>query len=165
MNFWYHVCLWGLISQTNNLMEKGWTLGTNMCFVCYLLLKEANIHINLICFDLKVPMKWNFSFFLMKDHKKTGRQPFTVSQYYICFWSYIALKMLKSRQKVWTQNMWYLWRHIHWTNIHWILKWPYLWIYQSEPTETFQTKSEGNSVNSCFKIFIVLETFSVTVPF
>ena len=28
-------------------------LGTNMAFVCYLLLKEleANIHINLICFD------------------------------------------------------------------------------------------------------------------
>ena len=32
-------------------MEKSRTLGTNMLFVCYLLSKEANIHINLICFD------------------------------------------------------------------------------------------------------------------
>ena len=32
-------------------MEKGQALGTNMVFICYLLLKEANIHINLICFD------------------------------------------------------------------------------------------------------------------
>ena len=77
-----------------------------MFFVCYLLLKEANIHINLIGFDLNVPLKRNFLFFLMKEHKKKpGRQPFTVSQYYIWFWSYKALKMLKSRQKVRTQNM------------------------------------------------------------
>ena len=32
-------------------MEKSQTLGTNTVLVCYLLLKEANIHINLICFD------------------------------------------------------------------------------------------------------------------
>ena len=32
-------------------MEKSRTLGTNMIFTCYLLLKEAYIHINLICFD------------------------------------------------------------------------------------------------------------------
>ena len=32
-------------------MEKSQTSGTNMIFVCYVLLKEANIHINLICFD------------------------------------------------------------------------------------------------------------------
>ena len=32
-------------------MEKGRTLGTNKLFVCWLLLKEANIHVNLICFD------------------------------------------------------------------------------------------------------------------
>ena len=38
-------------SQTNKLMEKSRTLGTKMVFVCYLLLKEANTHINLICFD------------------------------------------------------------------------------------------------------------------
>ena len=49
-----------------------------MAFVCYLLLKEANIHINLIGFDLKVPMKRNFLFFLMKEHKKQedSRLPF-----------------------------------------------------------------------------------------
>ena len=76
-----------------------------MFFVCYLLLKEANIHINLIDFYLKVPMKRNFLFFLMKEHKKTARQPFTVSQYYTWFWSYKALKMLKSRQKVRTPNV------------------------------------------------------------
>ena len=33
-------------------MEKSRTLGTNMIFVRYLLLKEENIHIHLICFDL-----------------------------------------------------------------------------------------------------------------
>ena len=32
-------------------MEKSKTLGTNMVFVCYLPLAEANVHINLICFD------------------------------------------------------------------------------------------------------------------
>ena len=32
-------------------MEKSWTLQTRMVFVCYLLLKEASIHINLLCFD------------------------------------------------------------------------------------------------------------------
>ena len=32
-------------------MEKKPDLGTNMAFVRYLLLKEANIHINLICFN------------------------------------------------------------------------------------------------------------------
>ena len=32
-------------------MEKYRTLGTNMVCACYLFLKEANIHINLICFD------------------------------------------------------------------------------------------------------------------
>ena len=32
-------------------MGKSQTLGTNMVFACYLLLKEANMHINLICFD------------------------------------------------------------------------------------------------------------------
>ena len=37
--------------QTNKLMENSRTLRTNAVFVCYLLLKEANIHINLICFD------------------------------------------------------------------------------------------------------------------
>ena len=29
-----------------------WTSGTNIVFVCYPLLKEANIHFNLICFDV-----------------------------------------------------------------------------------------------------------------
>ena len=29
---------------------KSQTLGTNIVFVCYLLLREENIHINLICF-------------------------------------------------------------------------------------------------------------------
>ena len=53
----------------------------------------------------KVPMKRSFSFFLMKEHKKTGRLPFTVSQYLIWFLSYKVLKMLKSRQKVWARNM------------------------------------------------------------
>ena len=32
-------------------MRKSRTLGTNKVFVCYLLLKEANIHFNLNCFD------------------------------------------------------------------------------------------------------------------
>ena len=32
-------------------MGKSRTLETNMVFVCYLLLKEANTHMNLICFD------------------------------------------------------------------------------------------------------------------
>ena len=32
-------------------MEESWCLGTNMVFLCYLLLGKANIHINLICFD------------------------------------------------------------------------------------------------------------------
>ena len=59
----------------------------------------------------------------------------------------------------------FLWRHIHCININWILKRTYLQIYQSEPTETLQKKSEWNSVNNYFKIFIVLETLSVPVPF
>ena len=59
----------------------------------------------------------------------------------------------------------FLWRHIHWINIHWIIKRPYLQIYQPEPTETLQAKSEWNYVNNCFKIFIVLETLSVPVSF
>ena len=37
--------------KTKKLMEKSRTLGTNLAFVCYLLLQETNIHINLICFD------------------------------------------------------------------------------------------------------------------
>ena len=32
-------------------MKKSQTLGTNMAFVCYLLLKETDTHVNLICFD------------------------------------------------------------------------------------------------------------------
>ena len=32
-------------------MKESWPLGANMVIVCYLLLKEANIHVNLICFD------------------------------------------------------------------------------------------------------------------
>ena len=55
--------------------------------------------------DLKVPKKRNFLFFVMKEHKKIGRLPFTVSHYLIWFWSYKALKMLKSRQKVRTRHM------------------------------------------------------------
>ena len=58
--------------------------------------------------DFKVPMQRNFLFFLTKEHKKIGRLPFTVSQYLIWFWSYNALKMLKSRQKVWTRDMLFL---------------------------------------------------------
>ena len=46
-----------------------------------------------------------------------------------------------------------------------VVKRPYLQIYQSEPTETLQAKSEWNPVNNCFLIFIVLETLSVPVPF
>ena len=37
--------------KINVLMEKSRTLGTSMVFICYLLLKEANIHINLVYFD------------------------------------------------------------------------------------------------------------------
>ena len=57
---------------------------------------------------IKVPMKRNFLFVLTKEHKKFGRLSFTVSQYLIWFWSYKALKMLKSSQKVWTRNMRFL---------------------------------------------------------
>ena len=32
-------------------MGKGRTLRTDMVFVCYLVLKETNIHFNLMCFD------------------------------------------------------------------------------------------------------------------
>ena len=35
-------------------MKKNQTLETNMVFVCYLFFKEANIHINLICFHRNV---------------------------------------------------------------------------------------------------------------
>ena len=40
-----------LNSQTDKLMGKSRTLGTKMVIVCYLLLKEAKIRVNLICFD------------------------------------------------------------------------------------------------------------------
>ena len=56
--------MWGLNSQTNKLMEKSQTLGTNKVFVCYVLWKDIlicpDIHINLICPDR------NF------DHSDTG---------------------------------------------------------------------------------------------
>ena len=48
IKFWYHVCLWDLNSQNDKLTEKSQTSGINMVCVCYLLLKEANIHINLV---------------------------------------------------------------------------------------------------------------------
>ena len=51
INFWYNVCVWGSSLQTNKLMQKSRTSGTNMVFVCYLLLKEAKTNINMICFD------------------------------------------------------------------------------------------------------------------
>ena len=47
----YDICLRRLNSQTNKPMGTSQTFGTNMVFACYLLLKEANIHINLICLD------------------------------------------------------------------------------------------------------------------
>ena len=37
--------------QTNKLMEKGRTLKTNMVLICYLILKEGNIHTNFTCIN------------------------------------------------------------------------------------------------------------------
>ena len=39
---------------------------------------------------VKVRMKRNFLFFITKEYKKFARLPFTVSQYFISFWSYRA---------------------------------------------------------------------------
>ena len=36
---------------TNKLIEKSQIIGTNMVFVGYVLLKEANVHINFISFN------------------------------------------------------------------------------------------------------------------
>ena len=44
MNFSYHVCPSGLNSQSNKLMEKSRTLGTNMVFVCYVSTIERSKH-------------------------------------------------------------------------------------------------------------------------
>ena len=41
----------GLNLQTDKQMAKSWTLGINVVFVRYVLLKEANILFTFICFD------------------------------------------------------------------------------------------------------------------
>ena len=82
MNRLYHVCLWGLNTQTNKLMGKSWTLWTNMVSVCYLFVKEVNMHINLIYFGHNFDHPWINAITFVPNKQSKKPQFFSTETYF-----------------------------------------------------------------------------------
>ena len=85
-------------------MEESWSLGTNMVFLCYLLLEKANIHINLICFDRNFDhLHINVVTFVPT---KQSRKPFFVKKVFDIY-LLLGLSSLFSQNSCtfWTKNI------------------------------------------------------------